>query len=146
MARTLSGRAVKVLTLLEGAKETAKARRFGEWVPTTEFVDKVGINFKVGLIELHHKRRPEKGAGFVIQRKKQETSDDYQYRILKFPVGWTGWRAYNNQIKGVMTGASVEKTPGLRGPSRRSIIGTQLGMWEMPPSKPRGPGHFSALP
>lgn len=127
MMRTpLSGRAVKVLEILEEALANVRGRRFGPFVSTAEFVEKVGINFKVGLIELEHKRKPSNGAGFIIERKQQDESEDYKYRIVNYPAMWSGWLDYNRQVRGKSKDADGGAERARHRASIRTLHGTQL--------------------
>lgn len=82
-------RALKVLEILEEAKATAAARAQGEWVGTMELARQVGLNFKVGINKLDHKKKPWKGLGFTIEREPDAGSSNYwRYRLAAYPQGW----------------------------------------------------------
>jgi len=82
-------RARKVLEILEEAKNFSAQRTNGPWVHTMELVKEIGINFKVGLIKLQHKKKPWLGLGFVIDRKPIEGPENYWlYRLASYPGGF----------------------------------------------------------
>lgn len=82
----IPGRPRKVLEILEEAKNFSSARDNGPWVHTMELVKKVGINFKVGMIKLQHKKKPWLGYGFVIDRMPDPKDGTYWlYRLAQYP-------------------------------------------------------------
>lgn len=96
---TTSRRAHLVLRRLEEAFKDAPARARGAWVTTLDLQKAAGVGFKVGIHELHCKKKPEEGLGFVIARRWEEVPDGdrptYGYMIVGYPLWWGkgGWDA-----------------------------------------------------
>ena len=88
----VKGRAREVLELLEEAVRTRKARKLGPFVSTWELVEKIGINFKAGMIVLQHRKDPARGLGFEIERKpdSNDTNGGWKFRLVAYPANWEG--------------------------------------------------------
>lgn len=82
-------RALKILAILEEAKNNSAGRKAGPWVGTMELAEKVGLNFKVGINKLEHKKKPWLGLGFRIDREPQKGPSNYwRYRLASYPENW----------------------------------------------------------
>lgn len=91
---TPTRRARLVLRKLEEAFEQRASRKTGGWVTTMELLRAAGVGFKVGIHELHNKKDPDAGLGFVIARRCMERyTRIYGYMITGYPIWWKKGRA-----------------------------------------------------
>lgn len=78
-----------VLEMLEHRAETHPINGMFGWLPGPYLEEEIGINWKVGLNKLEHKKKPIKGLGFKIGRRPmRDGSKQWKYRLEAYPINW----------------------------------------------------------
>lgn len=82
-------RPASVLTMLEARAEARTHHNHWEWMPGPILEREIGINWKVGLNKLEHKKKPHLGLGFKIGRRPiKDGSGQWKYRLEAYPINW----------------------------------------------------------
>lgn len=78
-----------MLEMLEHRAETHYINKMGGWLPGPFLEEEIGINWKVGLNKLEHKKKPMLGLGFKIARQPmRDGSKQWRYRLEAYPINW----------------------------------------------------------
>lgn len=86
---SLKKRPCDVLEMLEHRAETHCINKMGGWIPGPFMEKEIGINWKVGLNKLEHKKKPLLGLGFKIAREHmRDGSNQWRYRLVAYPINW----------------------------------------------------------